>query len=714
MKLKLFPKLIIILCLISVVPASIVGLRTVAINREGMQAAILELHTNIASSLAQTIDSSLATIEREIQFIARTLATGMAWSDRQSVLQSLLDANDNFVSISVVNKAGQELIKAYNPARDKNPALLDLKADQAFAAFRAQPTRMIRGALYRTDGDPRINFVVPLTGDHCLFAVVSLEQLWTRITSTRIGTTGFGFLVDAAGNRITDVPAGVPTPPVATAGWPIVTQALNAKTVGSCEYIRPDNGKAIVGAYAPVSRLSWGLIIQQDKHEAFISVTRMQQQAGALVILSILAAILAAVFFARGLTKPITALMTAASQVAKKDFTARVTVTTHDEIHDLADTFNAMTTELERYDRLQVDALIEEKTKTEAVIFSIADGIVMTDADGRVQVANAHARELLTLPAESWQNAPLRDVIGNPTLREAFTTILSDPRQHARQELMIAGQRFNRYFMLTTGQVVTPTSNETIGLVTTLRDITLEKELDTMKDEFLHSITHDLRNPMTSIMGFLRFMLDGVAGPISPPQQKMLETMDRASHRLLGLINDILDIAKMESGTLTLHIADADFRMLAQRNLDILEAIALRKHITMTLDCPADLRHINADPELIERVFGNLINNALKFTPEEGKITVTIRDMGGHMECAVSDTGEGIPPAFLEKIFNKFQQVNGQHRGGTGLGLTICKHVVEAHHGTIRVDSTLGQGSVFKFTIPTDLTPAPAPEGNAS
>lgn len=716
MKLKLFPKLIIILCLISVIPASIVGLRTISINREGMQAAILELHTNLASSLAQTIDSSLATVEREIQFIARTLATGMAWTDRQSVLQSLLDANDDFVSISIVNKAGQELLKAYNPARDKNPALLDLKTDATFTAFRAQPVQLTRGALYRTDGDPRINFVVPLTDDHCIFAVVSLEQLWTRITGTRIGTTGFAFLVDASGERVTEVPAGVPMPPAATAGWPIVTQALSAKTVGSCEYNRPDTGEAIVGAYAPVTRLSWGLIIQQNKKEAFISVARMRQQAGMLILLSILAAILAAVFIARGLTKPITALTTAASQVARKDFTARVTVTTHDELHELADTFNAMTTELERFDRLQVDALIEEKTKTEAVIFSIDDGIVMTDANGRVQVANAHARELLTLPAQAWQNAPLRDVIGNPALREMFNTILSDPGHHARQELMIAGQGFNRYFMLTTGQVVTPTSNEKIGLVTTLRDITLEKELDNMKDEFLHSITHDLRNPMTSIMGFLRFMLDGVAGPVSPQQQKMLETMDRASHRLLGLINDILDIAKMESGALTLHVAEADLRALAQRNVDILEAIALRKRITMTLDCPADLRRINADPELIERVFGNLINNALKFTPEEGKITVTIRDRGTHMDCAVSDTGEGIPPDYLEKIFNKFQQVTGQHKGGTGLGLTICKHVVEAHHGTIRVESTLGQGSVFRFTLPTDLPlpPTPAPEESAS
>ncbi|MGA2090413.1 MAG: ATP-binding protein [Endomicrobiales bacterium] len=703
MKLKLFPKFILILSLISVIPATIVGLRTIAINKEGMQAAILELHTHLASSLSETVDSSLATMERETQFIARTLSTGMAWTDRQSVLQSLLDADDNFVSISIVNRSGQELIKAYNPTLEKNPVLTDLHSDPVFLDFLKNPTTINRSSVYEEAGHPRMNLLFPLTAEHCLYAVISLESLWNKISTTRIGSTGFAFLVDSTGMMITHPDHSVSGSSQSTGKLPIVKQALSAMTVGSCEYRRPD-GVTIVGAYAPVKRLHWGLIIQQDKQEAYISVRRMQEQAGLLIVLSVGIACLLAVFIARSLAKPITALTTAASQVARKDFTTRVEVNTHDELHDLAETFNAMTTELERYDRLQVDAIIEEKTKTEAVIFSITDGILMMDCQGRIQVANTHAKELLNLPETQWQNSSPRDFIKNSNLRDAFEDIIQDPLKNTQREVMVSQQGLNRYYMLSTGQVVTTGSTEKIGLVTTLRDITLEKELDNIKEEFLHSITHDLRNPMTSIMGFLRFMLDEVAGPISPQQKKMLETMDRASHRLLGLINDILDIAKMESGTLVLSLAESDVKSLASRNVEILEAIALRRSITMSIDCPDDLPKIVVDGELIERVFGNLINNALKFTPEQGRVTVAIRALPDHFLCSVTDTGEGIPPDYLDKIFNKFQQVSGQHKGGTGLGLTICKHIVEAHKGTICVESKLGEGSTFKFTIPRGLT----------
>ncbi len=180
--------------------------------------------------------------------------------------------------------------------------------------------------------------------------------------------------------------------------------------------------------------------------------------------------------------------------------------------------------------------------------------------------------------------------------------------------------------------------------------------------------------------------------------------MNRASHRLLGLVNNILDIAKMESNTLVLSLYETDLRAVVQRSIEILEAVALRKSITLSLECPVDLPPISIDGELIDRVFSNLINNALKFTPEQGRVTIGIRPLPGQIVCTVSDSGEGIPPEYLDKIFEKFQQVPGHRKGGTGLGLTICKHIIEAHKGTISVESTLGKGSTFTFTIPTGLT----------
>jgi signal transduction histidine kinase len=259
------------------------------------------------------------------------------------------------------------------------------------------------------------------------------------------------------------------------------------------------------------------------------------------------------------------------------------------------------------------------------------------------------------------------------------------------------------FYSVSSQEVLTPQGNEKLGVVTVLHNITLERELNRMKDDFLHSITHDLRNPMTSIRGFLRFLIDGVAGPITAQQRKMLETIDRASSRLLNLINDILDVAKMESGRKALQLVATDLKMLSQRVMEVAEGQALRKNVKLLLDTPENLPSINADIELLERVLANLVGNALKFTPEQGSITIKVEDADDAMKITVADTGEGIPADYIGKIFDKYQQVAGQHKGGTGLGLTISRYIVESHNGKIWAESTVGIGSRFIFTLPKNL-----------
>jgi NtrC-family two-component system sensor histidine kinase KinB len=705
MKLKLFTKFVIILGLLAVIPATIVGWRTININREGMQAAILELHTHLASYLATEIQGEIKAIDRQIQYIQRTLSTQMTWTDRQSVLQALLDTNESFASVSIVNQQGQEILKAYNPVLEKDPRLFSRADDPTFIAFWKKPKMTAISDVSFTGTDPRITVIYPLGPDHCLLTTVTLQTLWNDITQTRIASTGYAFLVNEKGQIIAHPQFVLAQNKTPATNLPIVSQVMKAVTVGSSEYVQPKTGKKIVGAYAPVKGLGWGVIIQQDKDEAYISVHRMQNQAAMLIVIAVLAAALLAYFIARGLTRPIVTITKAARRIAAKDFTSRVTVATRDELQELAETFNEMTAELERYDNMQVNKIIEEKTKTEAVIFSISDGILMTDRDGRLQLVNANARELIGIPDSGWQGQPLASFDKNPVLMRTLQDVLATSHGMAgSKEVALSSGDLMRYYRLFSGEVTTPDKHDKIGFVTVLRNITLEKELDRMKEDFLHSITHDLRNPMTSIRGFLKFLIDGVAGPVTDQQKKMLGTMDRASLRLLGLINDILDIAKLESGTITVNLAPADLRMIAQKTLEISEGSAMKKSIKLVLECPEDLAKIQCDPELMERVFLNLVGNAIKFTPENGTITIRLRETGNDIEAAVCDTGEGIPPEYLNKIFDKFQQVAGQRKGGTGLGLTICKHVVEAHRGQIWVESKLGEGARFIFTVPRTLT----------
>jgi NtrC-family two-component system sensor histidine kinase KinB len=703
MRLKLVTKFVLLLLLLAVVPAALVGIRTISINRAGMQDAILELHSKTAAALADSVSVYLENLEKEIQFILRTLSAQMTWTDRQAVLQSLLDTNGDFVAVSIVDRKGQELLKAYNPALEKEPRLISRADDPTFTDLWSPRKSTSRSAVYFVEDEPRIDIVFPLGDTHCLFTTITLKDLWNKITQTRVASTGYAFLVDDRGRIIAHPDMTLAKKKFSAERHPIVRMVLQGASTGSREYADPRTNKQIVGAYAAVKGLRWGMIIQQDAREAFTSVYRMERQAALLILIALIAAALSALYIARSLSQPIMTLIAAAKRIAARDFSTRVTVSTKDELHDLAETFNHMTTELQRYDEMQVDKIVEEKTKTESIIYSIADGIVMTDKDGRLQLVNTQAKEILGLPADGWQDKPLGDLLKDDARRHAFEEVLKD--RTAKQELDLSSNGRARYYLLSASEVVTPVKKEKIGLVTVLRNITLEKELDKMKEDFLHSITHDLRNPMTSIRGFLKFLLDGIAGPVNEQQKKMLETMDRASHRLMSLINDILDNAKLEAGHLKLALSEVDLRQLAQKNLDIAEGVALKKNITLKLDCPENLPKIVSDSDLMERVFSNLIGNALKFTPEQGSVTVSIADKDDRIEAAIIDTGEGIPPEYTERIFDKFQQVEGQKKGGTGLGLTICKHIVEAHLGKIWAESKPGEGARFIFSIPKDLTP---------
>jgi signal transduction histidine kinase len=706
-RLKLLPKFVLILTLLALIPLILVGLRTIQINREGMQAAILELHTNLATHLAENVQSYLANLESEINYIQKTISGDMSWSGRQAVLQALLDTNENFVSVSIVGRDGDELLKAYNPVLEKEPKLETRSNDQTFTAFWKKPKTASISGVYFKDSEPRMNIIFPLESSpaHCLYTSISLQNLWNNITRAKIGSTGFAFLVDEAGRIIAHPDITLAKNKTSAAELPIVRQVLKAKTVGSSEFLDPATKKDIVGAYSPIKALNWGVIIQQDKQEAYFSVYEMQKQAVILIIISLLAAAGLAYVIARGLTRPLLKLNIAAKSIAQRDFSTRVTVNTHDELQDLAETFNEMTSELERYDKMQIDKIVAEKMKTEAVIFSIAEGILMLDREGRILLANKHAQEVLNLPQAGWEDRFVWEFIKTEDMKNVFTEIIQNPTANLTKEVDLSTPELARFYAFSAGEVKTPERNEKIGLVTVLRNITLEKELDKMKEDFLHSITHDLRNPMTSIRGFLKFLIDGVGGPITAQQKQMLGTMDRASLRLLVLINDILDIAKLEAGKMTLSLSAMDIRPLAGRVIELHSGLALKKLIKVVQDFPENLPLIQADPELIERVLSNLLANALKFTPENGEVSVKVQDVGNDLRVEVKDTGDGIPSEYIDKIFDKFQQVAGQRKGGTGLGLTICKNIIEAHLGRIWAESKLGEGAKFIFTIPRGLTP---------
>jgi len=701
-KIRLFHKFIFIMVVLAVLPLSIVGLRMININRVALQDSILELHTHLAQSLAEKIDDYIDNLRGKLSFIITSQKIAqMSWSEKRVVLKSLLETSEDFVTISIVDSKGEEIIKVYNPKFETKPRLLNLRQDKLFIkALGGSPDI---SSLYYVGDDPRLNIAYPMVGEQVIYIVVTLKELWHKIYSTIIGRTGFAFLVNKEGKIIAHPQKEKAKNFEDASRLAIVQEVLSGKTLGSQEFT-DEMGVEMVGAYAPVKRLGWGMIVQQAKDDAYISAIKMKQNAILWIIVSIFGAALVGLLTARGLSRPILNLIVGAEKVAEGDFTHKVVVKTHDELLTLADTFNFMTQKLKEYNDLQIDRIITEKTKTEAVIYSIADGIVMTDFSGRIMLMNRRAREMLQVSGEEVLDKNLMDYIGDQRIAQSLREIIEEKEKTVVKEIDFSQGPY-RKFVKTGTNIVKTEKGKDLGVVTVLHDITLEKEIEKMKEDFIHSITHDLRSPMTSIRGFVEVLLDGSAGEINEEQRDFLKIIDVSSQKLLGMINNILDVAKLETGRMKLTLTDFDSKETVERVIKIMEPQAVKSGVKLSTRGFDSVPKIRADSDLMERVIMNLVSNAIKFTPSEGRVDIIGQDLPDRIQITVADTGRGIPPDYLDKVFDKFQQVgigNGEKRG-SGLGLTIAKYGVETHLGKIWVESEMGKGSRFSFWLPKNL-----------
>ncbi len=229
------------------------------------------------------------------------------------------------------------------------------------------------------------------------------------------------------------------------------------------------------------------------------------------------------------------------------------------------------------------------------------------------------------------------------------------------------------------------------------------QRLNKVKSDFVSAVSHELRTPLTSIKGYASILMTGKLGEVSPRQKERLEKIDIHSNNLTHLVNNLLDIARIESGRVQMNLKDISIKEMLEGIVDIITPQMKEKSISLKIDSKAKIDKIKADSSQLERVFINLLSNAIKFTPQKGKVTVYIQDKKDNIEFSVEDTGIGIPKEDLEKVFEDFFRSNNaqdQNIKGTGLGLSLVKKIVLAHKGDIWVDSQLGKGTKFSFTIP--------------
>jgi len=352
-----------------------------------------------------------------------------------------------------------------------------------------------------------------------------------------------------------------------------------------------------------------------------------------------------------------------------------------------------------------------EKGKLTAMISSLADGVFMVNLQKQMQTINPTAQKILSIQKEVVSMLDVVQTIGPQfDLSSAIDDALSSQKPLAPKELLIQGKNIQLF--------VTPVRDSTqqilLGVSVLLHDITLEKNLEQMKDDFTNMMVHELRAPLTAIRGASSLMQKSTNQLSDEEKQKLLGITIDQSTKLLHIVGDILDAAKLESGKFVLQKVPTDVKKEVEKSIALFQSSAGDKHITLTLSAQQALPLVPLDPLRFDEVMNNLLANAIQFTPANGKILVSLIPTASAVVIAVSDSGIGIPEEKQEQLFSKFYQVKHDRRdlhyitSGTGLGLYIVKGIVETHGGTISVKSTPGQGATFSFTIPLGETITPS------
>ncbi len=351
--------------------------------------------------------------------------------------------------------------------------------------------------------------------------------------------------------------------------------------------------------------------------------------------------------------------------------------------------------------------LIARSLFVDRALRSLEEGLLIADAAGRITFANRSAANILGLSERKLIGSDLfsrlsetetTDFLNNQTINDLF-----DDQKTIEREISI-GQNTPRYYILRLSAVVSDENglNETLGIVAALSDVSQHRELQQTKNDFLALVTHELRTPLTAIQGMSELLTEHEIEPTS--QNKMLATINSESKRLARMVNEYLDITRLESGAQKARFAPVDIEAVIEQTLLLLEPLAVKREIKIVRRFQATQPSINADAELLARAVTNIIANAIKYSPDKTTITIETSGEGDQLKIIVSDEGFGISKEQLPLIFEKFYRVPQKRAGaetvGTGLGLALTQEIIEMHGGRITVESELKKGSVFTIFLP--------------
>jgi two-component system phosphate regulon sensor histidine kinase PhoR len=401
---------------------------------------------------------------------------------------------------------------------------------------------------------------------------------------------------------------------------------------------------------------------------------------------------------ARRISKPIAEMKNIAEMFASGDLDHRLLVTGTGELDSLANALNRMATQLQE----RFATITDQRNEMEAVLSSMIEGVLAVDGQGRIVSINKAAATLLNIDAQHSQNRMIEEVIRNVELQDFIKQTLNS-RVPTEADISLTVES-DRFFQLHGAPLPTGAGGKS-GAVVVLNDVTRIRRLENIRRDFVANVSHELKTPVTSIMGFVETLLDGT---INDPEQakRFLQIIAKHSDRLNSIIEDLLTLSRLEENKeeRKITLEKTLLKPVLQSAIELSSTKAEQKQITIDLICEDNIE-AKINIALLEQAVLNLIDNAIKYSSPGSTVRITAEQKADKTAISVQDNGCGIEEKHLSRIFERFYVVDkGRSRklGGTGLGLAIVKHIAQVHGGSVTVDSTLGKGSTFTIHLPTD------------
>jgi signal transduction histidine kinase len=740
--------------------------------------ALLSVQKKEALAAAGRIEQLIAEVERRIALMVESQWETSIQQLRLEYLR-LLRELPAVTDVGYLDASGKEQLRLSRLALDVIGSQQDRSGEESFLVAKSGKT-YFSPVYFREESEPYMKVAVAGTGADAgvAMAEVDLKLIWEVISRIKIGKAGHAHVVDAGGLLVAHPNISLVLRKTSLSSLPHVQDALRhiERPFEDPAMIAQDRqGRRVLTAFAPISLLGWTVFVEQPLAEAFEPLYASIVRTGVIGLVGLGLSILASLFLARTIVRPIQALQAGADRIGAGAFGQRIEIQSGDELETLAEAFNRMGAQLqesygsleekvqartrelaEAVDELQalgeVSQIVSSTLDLETVLATIvsrathlsgADAGVIYEYDERAtefrlrafeNLEEAIVQTLQTAPirmgeSATGQAATIREPVQIPDITEGsvYQSRMRDALLGAGYRAMLAVPLLREDRIIGALTVIrkvagafTPKTIELLKTFATQSVLAIQnarlfgeiaeksRQLEVAsqhKSEFLANMSHELRTPLNAILGFNEMILGQVYGDVPPDLKEPLADIQNSGKHLLRLINNVLDLAKIEAGRMELALADYSVQDTVESVRASLRPLAADKGLEFGATVPEDIPLAYGDAGRITQCLMNLAGNALKFT-RQGRVEISVELRGDVLVYRVADTGIGIAADKIETVFAEFRQGDAtitSEFGGTGLGLSITKQFVEMHRGRIWVESELGSGSTFFIAIPLRL-----------